>query len=153
MLNTLVTLLIGFSVISLAVLLSAYLAFFHAVQKTWLGTAACVLLCAGLAGLQLAHLFYLQTGSDLLGSRGYVALLFIVPAAFYFFSRDILLPSVKPSPRDELHAAPFVVGALLPSALVAPAAFVAGLGYSIWLARVVYGMRRNVRRFRNSLPS
>ena len=148
MLDTLVTLLIGFSVISLAVLLSAYLAFFHAVQKTWLGTAACVVLCAGLAGLQLAHLFYLQTGADLLGSRGYVALLFIVPAAFYFFSRDIVLPGVKPSPRDALHAAPFAVGALLPPALVAPAAFVVGAGYSIWLARVVYGMRRNVKRFR-----
>ena len=148
MLNTLVTLLIGFSVISLAVLLSAYLAFFHAVQKTWLGTTACVVLCAGLAGLQLAHLFFLQTGSDLLDSHGYVALLFTVPAAFYFFSRDILLPSVKPSPRDALHAAPFAVGALLPSALVAPAAFVVGAGYSIWLARVVYGMRRNVKRFR-----
>ena len=148
MLNTLVTLLIGFSVISLAVLLSAYLGFFHAVQKTWLGTAACVVLCAGLAGLQLAHLFYLQTGADLLGSRGYVALLFVVPAAFYFFSRDILLPSVKPSRRDALHAAPFAVSALLPTALVTPAAFVVGAGYSIWLVRVVYGMRRNVKRFR-----
>ena len=148
MLNTLVTLLIGFSVISLAVLLSAYLAFFHSVQKTWLGTAACVVLCAGLAALQLAHLFYLQTGSDLLDSRGYVALLFIVPAAFYFFSRDIVLPNMKPSPRDALHAVPLAVGALLPPALVAPAAFVVGLGYSIWLARVVYGMRRDVKRFR-----
>ncbi len=145
---TLATLLIGFSIVALAILLVAHVAFFDAVQKTWLGVLACVVLCTGLALLQLEHLHFLRTGAELLQSRGYVVLLFLVPPAFYFFSRDILLPGAVPSPRDALHALPIVASALLPAGAVAPAAFVIGAGYSVWLARVVYGMRRSMSRFR-----
>lgn len=141
-------LLIGFSVISLAILLVAYVGFFDTVQKTKLGIAACVLLCAGLAALQLEHLHYVQTRADLLASWHYVALLFIVPPSFYFFSRDILLAGLKPRLRDALHLVPVLFWALLPAEMVAPAAFAIGAGYSVWLARVVYGMRRSVQRFR-----
>jgi AraC-like DNA-binding protein len=148
MMATLATLFIGFSVLGLAILLAAYLAFFETVQKTRLGIAACVVLCVGLAALQLEHLRYLQTGADLLGSWQYLALLFVVPPAFYFFSRDILLPDRAPSALDLLHAVPVLAGALLPAGWVAPLAFTVGAGYSVWLARVVYGMRRNVGRFR-----
>lgn len=148
MVNVLATLLAGFSVISLAILLAAYVGFFESLQKSRVGMAACVCLCLGLAALQLEHLQYLQSGADLLGSWHYVALLFVVPPSFYFFSRDILLPDRGPAGRDLLHLAPLLVCPFLPHATVAPAAFVIGAGYSVWLARVVYGMRRNVRRFR-----
>lgn len=142
-----VTLLIGFSVFSLAMLLAAYLAFYE-VQKTRLGIVACIVLCAGLAALQLEHLHYLQSGAELLDTWHYLALLFIVPPAFYFFSRDILLPDRAPTALDVLHAVPALASVLLPAQWVAPMAFAVGAGYSVWLVRVVYGMRRNVSRFR-----
>jgi AraC-like DNA-binding protein len=148
MLAALVTLLIGFSVIALAVLLAAYVGFFVTVQKTPLGIAACVVLCAGLAALQLEHLWHLQTAAPLLESWHYVALVFIVPPAFYLFSRDILLPGRAATARDALHAMPVALAPWLPAPYVAPLAFAIGAGYSLWLARVVYGMRRNVGRFR-----
>lgn len=148
MIAAIVTLLIGFSVIGLAILLAAYLAFFDEVQKSRLGMTACVVLCVGLAALQIGHLHYLRTGVELLQSPGYVLLLLAVPPAFYFFSRDILLPGASASPRDALHALPILAGMLLPADWVTPVAFAIGAGYSVWLARLVYGMRRNVGRFR-----
>ena len=148
MLHLLVTLLAGFSVIGLTLLLAAYLGFFESMQKSRLGIAACVALCVALAALQLEHLHHLQTGADLLGSWHYVALLFVVPPAFYFFSRDILQPGRGPLVGDVLHAVPLLASVFLPPAVVAPAAFFIGAGYSLWLAFNVYGMRRHVRRFR-----
>jgi AraC-like DNA-binding protein len=148
MVDAIATLFIGFSVVSLALLFIAYALFFETVQKSRLGIAACFVLCAGLAAVQVEHLAYLQTGADLLQSRLYTGLLLVVPAAFYLFSRDILLPGTTPAARDALHAVPLAVGLFLPLEWVTPAAFTIGAGYSVWLARVVYGMRRNASRFR-----
>lgn len=148
MIQTLAVLLIGFSVVSLAILLTAYLFFLHGVQRTRLGKVAGTLLCLALAGLQLAHLQHFSSDADLLGSWRYLALLFTTPAAFYFFSRDILLPGARFSSLSALHLLPPIVALVLPASLAAPAAFALGAGYSVWLARVVYGMRRNVKRFR-----
>ena len=148
MTGTVVTLLIGFSIVALAILLCAYLGFFEEVQKTALGKLACTVLCTGLAALQLGHLHYLRAGADLLSSTHYLALLFVVPPAFYFFSRDILLPGREPAARDLLHGLPALGLVLLPASWIPPMAFAVGAGYSLWLARIVYGMRRHVGRFR-----
>jgi AraC-like DNA-binding protein len=43
---------------------------------------------------------------------------------------------------------PIIGIAILPPGWIAPLAFAIGAGYSLWLARLVYGMRRNVGRFR-----
>jgi hypothetical protein len=117
-----VTLLIGFSIMALAILLAAYLGFFEGIQKTALGKAACTVLCAGLAALQLEHLHYVRAGADLLASWHYLALLFVVPPAFYLFSRDILLPGRAPAARDALHLAPVAGMAVLPPGWIAPLA-------------------------------
>lgn len=141
-------LLIGFSIVALAILLAVYLRFMPGVQKSWPGQVACVVLCAALAGLQWAHLGYLQGGVEPLAARHYLVLLFVTPAAFYFFSRDVLLPGVPVSPRAALHLVPPLAAFWMPPPWAVPAAFVIGAGYSVWLARVVHGMRRQVKRFR-----
>lgn len=148
MISTLVVLLIGFSVVSLALLLPAYLFFFDQVQKTWQGRIACTALSFGLAALQLAHLQHVWAEVELLDHRGYLVLLFLVPTSFYFFSRDILLPGARLSTSSALHLVPPVAALWLPAAYVVPAAFAIGAGYSLWLAHVVRGMRRHVARFR-----
>ena len=148
MIDSLIVLLIGFSVIGLGILLTAYLFFMDTVQKTMRGMVACAVLTVFLLGLQLQHLEHITTGVDLLGSNLYVLLLCAVPAAFYLFSRDILLPDVAFRTRDFLHLLPVLAAAFLAAKWIAVMAFVIGAGYSVWLARLVYGMRRNVGRFR-----
>lgn len=148
MIHDLAVLLIGYSVVGLVILLTAYLFFFTSVQKSRPGQAACLVLCLALGGLQLAHLQHLSTGLELFQARSYLALLFVVPGAFYFFSRDVLMPDARLPALSALHLLPPIVGPWLPSPFVVPAAFAIGAGYSLWLARVVYGLRRHVKRFR-----
>jgi len=141
-------LIIGFSVFSTAILLFAYLFFLGDMQKTVVGLVACTVLLAALAGLQFEHFQFLQTGNDLFVSRIYVLLLLTTPPAFYFFSREILLPDSTNSISQLVHVLPLMLSIALPADIVAPVAFTIGAGYSIWFARIVYGMRRHVSRFR-----
>jgi AraC-like DNA-binding protein len=101
-----------------------------------------------LVGLQLYHWYFLDTGFALFGSRGYVVLLLLTPPAFYLFSREILLPDSQPSVRDLLHLLPVSCIVFLPRALVIPIALGIGAGYSFWCARIVFGLRRHVPRFK-----
>ena len=79
--------------------------------------------------------------------RGYVVPLLTTPPIFYFFSRELLLPDSEWSMWQSLHAMPVALGFFLPADIVVPVAFAFGAGYSIWFARVVYGMRRHIGRF------
>lgn len=141
-------LVIGFSVFAAAILLLAYLFFLANMQKTIAGKAACAVLLLALVGLQLYHLsFLLFSVGDLFDHRPYVVLLLATPPAFYFFSREILLPDSTWSLWQLAHVIPAMLGSFMPVNVVAPVAFTIGAGYSIWFARIVYGMRRHVRRF------
>ena len=148
MMNTLTQLIIGFSVFSAAILAFAYLFFLGDMQKTAVGLVACAVLLTALAGLQFEHFQFLQTGADLFASRIYVLLLLTTPPAFYFFSREILLPDSTNSIFQLVHFFPLMLSFFLPADIVAPVAFTIGAGYAIWFARIVYGMRRHVSRFR-----
>ena len=142
-------LIIGFSVCAAAVLLIAYLFFLDNMQKTPAGKAACAALLLALSGLQLYHFDYLLAGTvDLFGHRPYVLLLLIAPPTFYFFSRELLLPDAGWPAWQLLHAVPVILGFFIPPHAAVPVAFTIGAGYSVWFARVVYGMRRQVSRFR-----
>jgi AraC-like DNA-binding protein len=140
--------LIGFSVIGAAILLLAYAFFIKDMRKTATGLTACAVLLASLIGLQLCHWYFLDTGFALFTSRAYVVLLLLTPPAFYFFSREILLPDSRLARRDLLHLVPVLCVAFLPVNLVIPIALGIGAGYSIWCARVVFGLRRHVPRFK-----
>ena len=142
-------LIIGFSICAAVILLLAYLFFLDNMKKTFAGKTACAALLLALSGLQLYHFNYLVTGAgDLFDHRPYVLLLLTAPPAFYFFSRELLLPDAGWPPWQLLHGLPLLLGFFLPVAVILPVAFTIGAGYSIWFARIVYGMRRNVGRFR-----
>lgn len=147
--ETFTLLIIGYSVFAAGILLLAYLFFLPNMQKTVAGKLACAVLLAALSGLQFYHFGYLTAGiAELFDHRVYVALLLITPPAFYFFSRELLLPDAGWSLWQLLHTVPVLVSGFVPVNLLLPAAFTIGAGYSIWLARIVYGMRRHVGRFR-----
>ncbi|HNP37649.1 MAG TPA: helix-turn-helix domain-containing protein [Woeseiaceae bacterium] len=145
---TITLLIIGFSVFSAAILLIAYVFFLKDMQKTVLGVVACAILLGSLCGLQLFHLEFLQSGTDLFDSRLYAVLLIATPSAFYFFSREILLPNSGLSGLQALHLLPLFLGFILPVTFVVPVALAVGAGYSVWFARFVFGMRKHVRRYR-----
>lgn len=142
---------IGFSLISAAILLLAYLFSIKDMRKTVMSRVACTLLLLALAGLQLQHWQFLVSGTDLFASQTYVFLLIGVPPTFYFFSREILLPETVTTLSDAVHLLPLSLAFVMPTNLVVPVALTIGAGYSIWLVRIVYGMRRQVRRFRFEL--
>lgn len=141
-------LIIGFSVFAAVILLLAYLFFLENMQKTLAGKSACATLLLALSGLQLYHFGYLQFGiGDLFEYRPYVVFLLTAPPTFYFFSRELLLPDAGWSAWQLLHVIPVILGFFLPVDVVVPVALTIGAGYSIWFARVVYGMRRHIGRF------
>ena len=145
------TALTGFSIVAAVILLIAYLFFLDSMQKTVIGKAACATLLITLALLQYQHFRFLDTGVPLLETRSYVLLLMLAPTSFYFFSREILLGGAGVRPWHVGNLLPLPAAAILPVDVAAPLAFVAGAGYTLWFLRLVYGMRRNVSRFRFEL--
>ena len=148
MVESITLLMIGFTVLAAAILLFAYVFFLPGMQKTRTGLVSCAVLLVALAGLQLQHLRYLASGAHLLGDTGYVTLLLLTPPAFYFFSREILLPGRPLSAWLLAHFVPLLLSFVLPIDIVAPFAFLIGTGYAFWFTTVVYGMRDQRRRFR-----
>ena len=108
----------------------------------------CACLLAALVGLQLGHWHSLQTGFELFDSKIYVALLLVTPPAFFFFSREILMPDSPRSMVQLVHLLPVALTFFLRANLVIPVALAIGAGYTIWFVRVVFGLRRHVRRFK-----
>ena len=138
---------IGFSVVAAVVLLIAYLFFIRDMRKTPSSMLACALLLLSLVTLQLAHWHFLNTGAELFEYRWYVAALLITPPAFYFFSRELLQPDTRPTLSDLVHFLPISLIFTIPTNYVVPLALTIGAGYTIWIVRVVIGIRRQVRRF------
>ena len=147
MLETAVTLVIGFSVIAAFVLLIVYLFFLPEMRKTWVSRLSCSALLLALIALQLYHYVFLVAGVSLIESPSYVRLLILTPVAFFFFSRSLLLPDRDLRPIDAIHAVPLVAGEFLPAPVAVNLAFLVGAAYSIWFVQMVYGMREHSRRF------
>ena len=147
-LNLVTTLNIGFSVIAAFVLLAAYLFFLDDMEKTTLGRFTCATLLGALAGMQIEHLRFIQTGAELFDSMPYYQLVLSTPVSFYFFSKEVLLPNNRKSVWQLVHLVPLALSFFLPAKIVAPFAFAIGAGYALWFTRFVYGMHRQKNRFR-----
>lgn len=141
-------LLIGFSVLSAAALLVAYLLFLKGMRKTRTGLVSCAVLLVSIVGLQLAHFWHLQTGAEPLGLRWYALLLLLSPLSYFFFSRAVLMPDADLAPIHWIHAAPLAISFFLPTRLLVPVAFGIGVAYAFWFAFVVFRLRQQRTRFK-----
>jgi AraC-like DNA-binding protein len=139
--------LAGYSIVAAALFLLAYLFFLDEMQKSVAGKLLGAVLLGTLAGLQVFHLGYLQSGGDLFTSPVYILLLFLAPPSFFLFSQAVLLPDLRFGPKTVLHLLPLPLAFALPGHLAGMAALIIGSGYSLWLARFVSGMRRQAQRF------
>jgi AraC-like DNA-binding protein len=142
--QTLSTLLIGFSVFSIPLL-----ALTHFRHEHYKGQAAAqlmgIIVLITLLSLQLAHFAWLQTGADSIHSPYYQVLLFTVAPTFYLFSKPLLQATTEKLPHDLLHLLPILVSPFLPFHLAVTLAFVLGAGYCVWLASRVYAVLRHQR--------
>lgn len=146
--GTLTDFVIGFSLFAALTLWIAYLRFLPNLRKSAMSKLLCTLLLAGLCGLQVFHYRVWEAPPTLLQNDVYVLLLLLVPPTFYLFSRLVLLPDNALRPWHIVHYVPAVAGLALPNPVVLILAFALGAGYSLWFVQFVYGMRRNVRRYR-----
>ena len=142
--------LIGFSIIS-TILLSVTHLNCSEYQGKLLSRIAGLVLLVGLALLQFSHFKFLQGDDSFIYSKFYVALLFTVAPAFYFFSREVLKVDNAYHPALLLHAIPLLIGLFLPRSLALPFAFFIGTGYVLWLAMIVYSLREQRQRFKLEL--
>ncbi len=148
MLSHFTILLAGFTIFSAAALLFAYWFFLPDLQKNLYSKLSCAALLVGLASLQWCHYLYLSEGFDALNSRFYLTLLLLVPPCFYYFSRFVLFPSLKPSLLQLCHLLPVLIGSFLAASMVPPFAFLIGTGYTFWFAHLVFQLRNQHQRFK-----
>lgn len=104
-------------------------------------------LVTSLAVIQCLHLGWLLNRFDQVHSAAYLLLLYGIAPSFYFYSRQLLIAEVDYRWTDALHATPMLLGLVLPYQLALPGAFLVGSGYLAWLAKIVYGLREQRRRF------
>ena len=140
--------LAGFSIVSLIVLLFAYLFFLPQMRKTQIGKVTCCLLLLSLALLQYGHFLYFFEGLNLLQLRSYCFLLITIPPAFLFFSREILFPQVQYTWAQSLYWLPVLISFWIPIKFLPALAFLFGTAYTFWLARLIFQLRDQRGRFK-----
>lgn len=144
--NLLLTLIIGFSVVSSALLLGTYAFFLHNVNKSARALLTGTLLLTGLSLLQLGHLDYISAGVDPLSSLSYRFWLFMTPPMFYLFSRSILFEETGFTASMLIHTAPVLLILISRIEISISILFCIGTGYSLWLTQVIYSLRGTRRR-------
>ncbi|TCV78949.1 MULTISPECIES: AraC family transcriptional regulator [Methylomonas] len=111
------------------------------------GQWAGFLLIAGLASIQMLHLGWSLNRFDYLHAPLYLLLLYSIAPSFYFYARQLLRAETGCRWCDTLHILPFALCLILPYQMALPGAFLVGSGYLLWLAKAVYGLREQRRRF------
>lgn len=144
--NLLLTLLIGFSVISAVVLFTTYAFFLHNINRSAPALLSGALLLAGLAFLQLGHLDFLQTDVEPLHTLSYRFWLFLTPTMFYLFSRAILFEETRFNWSMLLHTTPVLLIFIPQVEVSVSILFCIGTAYSVWLTQVIYSLRGTRKR-------
>jgi AraC-like DNA-binding protein len=138
----------GFSVVSGVLLLLAYALFVRVPGKSVYSVGACAALVAALTAIQVGHLAYFGGGAEPLDHFYYRLALFVAPSAFYSFGRWAILPNERFRPAQLIPLFPILL-VLVPRLDIAlPILFAFGVAYSLWLGRLVYGLRGQRKQFR-----
>jgi len=139
--KNLTILLIGFSILSCALLILIGLEKAGAFFKTWIGKSAMILMLASLAALQSYHYANVIVAQPLFDHRPYVALLLIAAPSFFLFSRELLQPDSQTLGASAGHFVPLVSLAFIAPHVLVPVAFVMGMGYAVWICWHLYQLR------------
>jgi AraC-like DNA-binding protein len=147
MINDLLILLSGFTIIAAVLLGVAYLFFLPEMRKSVSSMLSCTLMLAILSSLQWAHYQYFTSGFDALGSRIYLTLLLLSPPMFYFFSRSVIYTEPNTSPLQIVHFIWPALAIVLPLESIPVVAFIIGTAYTVWFISVIWGLREQRTHF------
>lgn len=143
----LIIFLIGFTLLAALILLVAYLFFLPDMRKSRSSKIACTFLLIVLGAIQWLNYLYFSSGFDALGSPEYSLFLLLSPPAFYLFSRSVIFVDSSINIRDSLHLVWLLLFLFLPTDQLRVAAFVIGSAYTVWFARVIWGLRAQRANF------
>jgi len=87
----LMTLATGFSVVAAVLLLCVYAFLYRLWNKPWRSIAAAAVLLLSFAALQTMHWYSVNTPGQLYDSKWYSSIILLTAPAFYFFVRDYIL--------------------------------------------------------------
>jgi len=147
MIATITHLNVGFSIVVAPLLFVSYAFFIESGNKTKTSIFTCGLFLLALTTLQVSHLSFLDETSRPLDTVAYRTMLFLVPVMFYFFSQLTLFTEYKIKAKSLFHFLPVVAVLFFDKTIVVPAAFTIGAGYCLWLAKIIYGLRKHRKRF------
>jgi AraC-like DNA-binding protein len=140
--------LAGFSAVCAVLLLLAYTLLINAPGKSVYSVSFCAALVTALTVIQVGHLVYFVGGTQPLEHLYYQLALFVAAPAFYSFGRWAILPTEPLSPVQLIHFLPILLLFVAPFEIALPILFAFGTGYSLWLGRLVYGLRSKRKQFR-----
>jgi len=138
----------GFAAISALLLFFTYAAYIRVPGKSFFSVFSCAALVLCLSTLEVGHSLYFLGGAEPLTGLYYRLALFLVPSSFYFFGRWAILPREPFKPLLLVHLLPILPLFALPLHVALPILFIFGAGYSLWLGRLVYGLRDQRKQFR-----
>jgi AraC-like DNA-binding protein len=141
---------IGFSLGAVLLLIAGNLLQTPQVQTQPANPAGLTLLAA-LSSIQLFHLHWLHSAQSGVQSSAYLLLLYSIAPSFYFYSRRLLIAQCHYQRSDWLHAIPLLLSVTLPYQTAQAGAFLIGSAYLLWLAKTLYVLRAQRRRFQLEL--
>jgi AraC-like DNA-binding protein len=137
----------AFSAIGGVLLLLAYALLIRVPGKSIYSVGSCIAMVAALTAIQSGHLAYFLGGPEPFAQTYYRLGLFVVPPMFFLFGRWAILPNQPFRPMELAHLLPIPLLLLLPLRIGLPLLFLQGAAYSMWLGRLVYGLRGQRKQF------
>jgi AraC-like DNA-binding protein len=137
----------GFAAICALLLFFTYAVYIRVPGKSVFAVFSCAALVACLASLSIGHLLYFLGGPEPLTRFYYRLALFLVPSSFYFFGRWAILPREPFKLLRLVHLLPILPLFAVPLHVALPILFMFGAGYSLWLGRLVHGLRDQRKQF------
>lgn len=148
--DTLLQILVGYSVGSAALLAAAFASLYRHLELPWPARVGGFAMLIGLALTQLGHLQLAAEGASL--SRTYVLVLFAQSLGFYWLFLGLLRPGLDWPLADWLAgAAAIALGSLVPLPFAIPLALALGSAAAVHLAVLVHRLRSVRRWFRLEL--
>jgi len=126
----LMTLATGFSVVAAVLLLCVYAFLYRLWNKPWRSIAAAAVLLLSFAALQTMHWYSVNTPGQLYDSKWYSSIILLTAPAFYFFVRDYILAEPEKPLLITLHVAPLLLNLIVPNRWSIPASFFVGAVYA-----------------------
>ncbi len=148
MIEYLVTLAIGFSVVAAMLLLCIYVYLYKLWNKPWQSIVSASVLMIAFSILQTLNWIYLDRSAQLYESKWYSSLILLTAPAFYLFVRDYIHSKPENPLFLLLHIAPLVVNLFVPNRWSIPASFLIGAFYTSVCLYSVIQLQGQRKRFK-----